>query len=320
MITAPQFTESRLAAFRRNLRKQPRLAATIRAVRALIHFGPWRNIARASIRLRRRPARTLDTAVSLIPNLDAGAAANAVRRDSVCVTGCLPNALVDEIRAVTDHLPPNEYGAFHEQLPAVQRLVTDAGVLAVAQAYFQAEPILLECNLVIQEEEERKRIGPTSQRRFHFDYAGWHSLNLFVYLTDVAVDSGAHQVVMGTHRYKRVQDAIRSSFDDDEIERRFLPRIRTIEGPAGTAFFEDTEAFHRRLAVKQRRVMLNILFASHRSAFSRGRLVKTHRELVAMVAARGDSGRVGIACVASIMDSGRAPTDRAVSPDCLRLS
>ena len=137
------------------------------------------------------------------------------------------------------------------------------------------------CNLVIQEAEKPGQLHPSSQRRFHFDYAGWHSLNLFIYLTDVERDSGSHQVVVGTHKYKHVRDAIRPSLDDEEVERRFGAQIRTIAGPAGTMFFEDTEAFHRRVAVRERRAMLNILFASHRSPFSRGRLVKSHRELVA---------------------------------------
>jgi hypothetical protein len=290
VITAHQQTQSRLSGFRRRLRKQPRIAMMIRAVRAIIHFGPWRNVARAYVRWRRPPAPAVLVPVSLIPNLDARSAARTVRRDSVCVVASPPNAIIDDIRAVTDQLPPNEYGSFHEQHPAVQRLVKDAGVLAVARAYLGTEPVLLECNLVVQEAEENKRIGPTSQRRFHFDYAGWHSLNLFVYLTDVEADSGAHQVVMGTHKHKNIRDAIRPSLDDHEAESRFVNRIRTIAGPAGTSFFEDTEAFHRRLAVKHRRVMLNILFASHRSAFSHGRLVKTHRELVAMVATRRTTG------------------------------
>jgi hypothetical protein len=277
-----QGNPSSLAVLRRKLAKHRRIAMMIRAIRALIHFGPWRNAARQNIRLRRPPAHPAPI-VSLIPNLDAMVVADAVRAESVCMVGRLPNRVVDDIRELTDHLPPNEYGSFNERHAAVQRLVEDSGVWAVARNYFGAEPVLLECNLVVQQSEEGRDVARTSQRRFHFDYAGWHSLNLFVYLTDVEADSGAHQVVVGTHKYKLMRDAIRPSLDDDEVQRRFGTKIRTISGPAGTLFFEDTEAFHRRLAVKHRRVMLNILFASHRSAFSQGRLVKPHRELVARI-------------------------------------
>ena len=257
----------------------------VRALRALVHFGPWRSLARQYFRMRRPPRPTSALIPSVIPDLDPVSVADSVRSNSVCIVGCLPLPIVNDIRRLTDQLPPNEYGSFDEQHPAVQRLVEDRGVIAVARRYFRAEPILLECNLVVQESEVGRRISATSQRRFHFDYAGWHSLNLFVYLSDVEADSGAHQVVAGTHKQKRVWDAIRPSLDDDEVERRFGAKVRTIAGPAGTLFFEDTEAFHRRVAVRRRRVMLNILFASHRSAFSRGRLVKQHREVIANVRA-----------------------------------
>jgi hypothetical protein len=45
-------------------------------------------------------------------------------------------------------------------------------------------------------------------------------------------------------------------------------------------FFEETVAFHRRVILMQRRVMLNILYASHRSWLSRGRLVPKYSDYV----------------------------------------
>ena len=51
---------------------------------------------------------------------------------------------------------------------------------------------------------------------------------------------------------------------------------------------EDTEAFHRRVGVQHRRVMLNVLFASHRGAFSRGRLAKSHQDIIARVRSARD--------------------------------
>ena len=200
----------------------------------------------------------------------------------------LPAPFVDAIRQLTDYLPPNEYGSFARHSSGVMRLIEDPGVRAVARTYFGAEPVLLECNLVVQRSEAGRPVDAASQRRFHFDYAGWQSLNMFVYLTDVDPDAGAHQVVMGTHIGKSLRDAIRTSLDDEEVERRFGTQVYTIAGPAGTVFFEDTEAFHRRVGVKHRRVMLNVLFASHRSAFSRGRLVESHQDIITSVStARG---------------------------------
>jgi hypothetical protein len=64
-------------------------------------------------------------------------------------------------------------------------------------------------------------VGPLSQQRFHFDYAGWHSLNLFVYLTDVDESSGAHEIAVGTHAGKAWRDVVQPSLDDDEAVKRF---------------------------------------------------------------------------------------------------
>jgi hypothetical protein len=83
-------------------------------------------------------------------------------------------------------------------------------VMAVVRRYLRAEPVLLECNLVVAHAEEPDMlVRSDSQRRFHFDYAGWHSLNLFIYLTDVSQDSGAHQVIIGTHRSRNAWDCSR---------------------------------------------------------------------------------------------------------------
>lgn len=287
-IKPPQGSASRLATFRKMLVRHPRVALIARAARALIHFGPWRSAARWYVRQQRPPAVSGATGFSVIPNLDAAAVAAKIRADSVCVVEPLPAPLVEAIRQLTDHLPPNEYGSFASHSSVVKRLVKDPGVRAVARTYFEAEPVLLECNLVVQASEQGRRIDAASQRRFHFDYAGWQSLNMFVYLTDVDPDAGAHQVVMGTHIGKSIRDAVRASLDDEEVERRFGTQVCTIAGPAGTVFFEDTEAFHRRVGVQHRRVMLNVLFASHRGAFSRGRLVKPHQDIIARVRSARD--------------------------------
>jgi hypothetical protein len=64
---------------------------------------------------------------------------------------------------------------------------------------------------------------------------------------------------------------------DVEAAARFGDRTLTVTGCAGTAFFENTEAFHRRRPGGERRVMLNLLFASHRGLLSHGRTSREHR-------------------------------------------
>lgn len=52
---------------------------------------------------------------------------------------------------------------------------------------------------------------------------------------------------------------------------RYQNILHLLTGPAGTLFFENTEAYHRRRQGGERRVMLNLLYASHRSLLSHGR-------------------------------------------------
>lgn len=248
----------------------PVLSRTVQATRALVHYGPWRRAARAAIRWQRPP---LHEDVSRRPSpvsFNVPELVQMLRTDGMARAGQLPVDVLRRVRAITDELPPGEYGDFHEEAD-IRALVLGADVLNVVRGYLGVEPDLLECSLSIGRPDDQ---APTlhPQRHFHFDIAGWHSLNLFVYLTDISEDSGAHQVVIGSHHGRQMRDAIRPWVPDDEIDMRYPGRVRTIAGPAGTMFFENTEAFHRRVITRQRRVMLNTLYASHRSWLSKGRL------------------------------------------------
>ena len=144
--------------------------------------------------------------------------------------------------------------------------------------------------MVVHGVEDDSRAPLDGQRRFHFDYAGWQSLNLFMYLTDVEPDSGAHEVVVGTHRGRPLRDAVRPWVPDEEVVARFGDRIRTISGPAGTMFFENAETFHRRRIMKRRRAMLNVLWASHRGVLSHGRLAPRYSDYLKGPAAVAPAG------------------------------
>ena len=273
------------ANLRRWLSRNPAVTRGFQVSRALIHFGPWRHAARSIIRVTRPPRSGAAQAPSTIVNLDPDTVVSALRKDGFCVATTLRPDLVQSLRQITNDLPPREYAHFHHDNPEVRALVEDDTVLAVVSKYLGSEPELLECTVVVHESEDgRSWICP--QRRFHFDYAGWQSLNLFVYLTDVDEASGTHEIVAGTHRRKAMRDAVRPWVPDEEIERRFPGRIRSITGPAGTLFFEDTEAFHRRRAMKRRRVMLNVLYASHRGFLSHGRLAPSYRDYLLTTSAK----------------------------------
>jgi hypothetical protein len=252
-----------------------RLAQSIRAV---LHFGPWRNAARAIIR-RTRPPHTEDVpSTSSLFKIDTARLLHDLRHDGIAAAGFLPAVMLRRIRELTDELPPGEYGAF-EDTPDVHALCHEAA--DVARLYLDAEPELLECSVsVANREDPLSPITHDSDRHFHFEDAGWHSLSLFVYLTDVSETSGAREVVIGTHQKLRLWDAIRGIIPDDEIKNRCPNQIRTIIGPSGTMFFEDTSAIHRRRAHAQRYALLHILLVSRRSCLNSHRRLQHYSEFL----------------------------------------
>lgn len=241
----------------------------VQRLRAFVHFGPWRVLPRFVIRQLRRRSSDDHDAFSLLGAIDVVALVSEIRRDSVAVAGMLPSDFVARLRAMTDRLGVDHYELMHEVDADVRRLAADPAVCAVLREYFGCDPELLESTLVVT--GAHSELGLNDQNFFHFDYAGWESLNLFVYLTDVSAQSSCHVVATGSHSDIGLRDVFRGIISDEEAQRRYGERIHPITGPAGTVFFENTEAFHRRSPTDDRRVLLNLLFTSHRGIFSYGR-------------------------------------------------
>lgn len=262
-----------LKAFRRALHRAPRFAAALRAGRAAVHFGPWRRSAQQLIRRLRSEAAAIDGASAAFPGLDVEAAASALHRQSAYVAGVIGTPGCQRLVDLASRLETGHFELVHEACEDVRSIVDDAGVQRLLRKYFGCPGVLLESTLVVTAPNRPL----SSQNYFHFDFAGWQSLNLFVYLSDVSVDTGPHEVALGSHRTIGIRDVLNPQVSDDRAKTRFGSSIQTITGPAGTAFFENTEAFHRRRPDGGRRAMLNLLFASHRGFFSRGRTSRDHR-------------------------------------------
>lgn len=258
-----------LSALRRSPIKS-KLSSTLHILRQLIHFGPWRVVPNYLIR-RLRPAVVLphEYKTSLLNVVDSDALAMEVRKNSVAIAGVLPQDFVSRQRKVTDRLPYNEYKLVHQVDDDLRRLTEDPGIKCVLRAYLKCEPVLLEASLFVSMPE--RDIPDQDQNSFHFDYAGWESLSVFVYLTDVGERSSCHVVARGSHRDVGFLDILRGPLTAAEGQRKFGSAIERVMGPAGTVFFENTEAFHRRHKGNERRVMLCLLYASHRSLLSHGR-------------------------------------------------
>ena len=84
---------------------------------------------------------------------------------------------------------------------------------------------------------------------FHYDVHALVFAYVFFYLSDVDRDSGAHEVIRGSHRGKRLRHLLGTSRHGDEDVYAVYGRDRAllIEGAAGTGFIEDSSCFHRAL-------------------------------------------------------------------------
>jgi len=147
---------------------------------------------------------------------------------------------------------------------STERLIRDIAhsqrLVAVAQAYLGAPPIVLTSRVFEND------AGLAASPSFHFDVDDVLSLTFFVFLSDVDVESGSHQVIAGTHVPKSLRQIWSRQLEEADVRRRFAGRVRCIAGPRGTAWFEDTKAYHRRGRVGRPRKVLSLHYSLRRRA------------------------------------------------------
>lgn len=268
---AHSFHES-MAVFLRSILVRSKLRSAIRIVRLFVHFGPWRNFVIRILQKTRPPSNAcVSDLASSLPSFNPVDLTHQLREHSVAMVGLLEDDLLQKLMLRTRYLPVDDYQLIHHVDSDIKRLSEDPAITTALRSYFQCEPVLLEATIAITEHRSEN-----DQNSFHFDYAGWESINVFVYLTDVTENSAFHIVATGSHKNITALDFLKRVLSEAEAQRRFGARIRPILGAAGTVFFENTEAFHRRNLSGERRVLLNMLYASHRSWLSHGRTTQKH--------------------------------------------
>jgi hypothetical protein len=134
---------------------------------------------------------------------------------------------------------------------AVQKLMADPSMLAIAEIYLRTHPILSGTNVWWSATFGNEPGGDAAQE-FHFDFDPppiW--LLFFVYLTDVGPDNGPHVYARGTHLsnipaagpllargYVRIPDQdVAAAFGKDSIVE--------LHGKRGTVLAVDTRGFHK---------------------------------------------------------------------------
>lgn len=265
----------RFLLFFRNLGVRLGVIEFFQSCRMVMHFGPWRHffiVLTAALAKQLRSVKRGQDVCEL--QIDTATVLRNLSARSVQKLGVLPSHLTASLVECTSNLPAGEYKLVHEVIPQVKSIIDDTTINKLLLNYFECPPVLLECSLFVTEKPKK----PHAQNTFHIDFAGWKSLNLFVYLTDVNENNSYHIVIQGSHNHS-LKGAFRQTIPNEVAERRFGDKITPIYGKAGTLFMENTEAFHRRQLSSERRVMLNVLFASHKGWLSYGRTSKDDRSL-----------------------------------------
>ncbi len=129
------------------------------------------------------------------------------------------------------------------QVPAVRQMITEGPFCAIAQDYLGCRPLLVHASLYIDVPFD----GGYSAYQWHYDNDGPGFLKFFFFLTDVAVGTGAHYYVAGSHAHTKPKSFMHSAFYDNDALLNNYGRDKEVivRGPAGTALAEDTMGFHR---------------------------------------------------------------------------
>lgn len=172
--------------------------------------------------------------------------------------------------------PAHPEGAAYDCVPesvmvddAVQTIISDESLMAVAQAYLRSAPVLSHVNLRWSAAQPTPDVE--AAQFFHFDMERIKWIEFFVYLTDVDDETGPHEFVAGSHRTHGIPGELLrhgySRLSDDDVRALYRPDdFVRFTGRAGMIIAEDSRGLHKGTAlVKGQRLLFNFEFAN--SAF-----------------------------------------------------
>ena len=148
----------------------------------------------------------------------------------------------------------------------VQNLMADRSIVAVAQNYLNAQPIVDVVTMWWSAASERP--DKKAAQFWHFDMDRIKWLKFFVYLTDVGADNGPHTFVEGSHRRGGIsRDFLRKGYSrltDEEVSGKYPPdKFIEFTAPRGTVIAEDTRGLHKgRHVTRDDRLIFQMQFSN----------------------------------------------------------
>lgn len=152
------------------------------------------------------------------------------------------------------------------RLPMIRALAGDSYLYEAATRFLGYRPTEVSCWFFWSlanhlSDDERRAASQTID--YHYDVNGFNFLYINFYLLDTDAMNGAHALVAGSGRRKRLRHLLGSArLGDEEVRETYgLEAERLIEGPAGSGFLEDTSCYHKALApVSADRLMLQFRY------------------------------------------------------------
>lgn len=152
---------------------------------------------------------------------------------------------------------------------AMQCLMADPSILAVAETYLKTLPVLSGVNLWFSPAYGNAP-GDEAAQEFHFDFdppPTW--LLFFVYLTDTGPDNGPHVFVRGTHKAgkKGMAGLLQRGYvripDQDIVQTFGATNVVELQGKRGTILAVDTRGMHKgKMPVIGHRLMAQLTFST----------------------------------------------------------
>lgn len=150
--------------------------------------------------------------------------------------------------------------------PGVVAIGNDPKLLDTVYLFMGRVPKQIEFRLMVSLVRSVSTLERLSQQQtvlFHYDLDDFESVFFNFYLTHCDADTGAHVLIPGSHRAKKMKHLLRTTnHTDEELSRTYLTdRPVIVSGPAGFGFAENTFCFHKALApFSSDRYMLQIRY------------------------------------------------------------
>ncbi len=144
--------------------------------------------------------------------------------------------------------------------PHLLELANRPELLGLAEAYLGCTPTIYSINCFWSFPERDSKYPQT--QLYHRDFDDFRFCTVFLFLTDIRMNDGAHYFLRGTHRREFVEQVYNervpdkslfpverlfmvTSYQERDVPSLFGPEYQPVIGPAGHGVIEDTYGLHK---------------------------------------------------------------------------